>query len=73
MEVFWRQIDDNGGRGGLTVRWVKAHTRAGEGGAAAPTETDRVINAHANRLEGLGSEAAAAQSLCEPAAAAYRR
>lgn len=45
-------------RHGVTARRAKAHTRAGEEGARAPTETDRVVNEHVGRLAGFGSEAA---------------
>ena len=70
---IWGQIDTKGGRQGVVVRWVKAHTLEGNSGAYALSESDRRVNEHADRLAGLGSAEAAAQSPCEPAVAAYQR
>lgn len=47
--LIWRQIDANGGRRRVSVRWIKAHTRAGEVGHSVPTELAWVINEHADR------------------------
>lgn len=70
--LLWARIDERGGAGGLSLRCVRAHIRSGQGGDAL-VEPDRVINAHADRLAGLGSAAAEALSPCGVAAVAYRR